>query len=229
VRGGHRRPGICVLPLKAASPSRQLLPCVPRKGGKPAACRRYSSPRQSRTRRRRDLPRAARRRSRPPENPSASAHAAGYVAVRAAKRQPPLYRRRGEGAQGALPRRHRKLRSSRPVFARQTKRSECASACQPEHHCAEEPGSAPSPGCSVQEITHHPKRQSGSRSSGLRVSTGARTFLSRHVAKAFVRRRLWLRRGAAAPPNPQLERLGRWLMCGLTSWPGARGLVCGRV
>jgi hypothetical protein len=28
VPGGHRRAGICVLPLKAASSSRQLLPCV---------------------------------------------------------------------------------------------------------------------------------------------------------------------------------------------------------
>jgi hypothetical protein len=206
-------------------------------------CRRYSSPRQSRTRRRRDLSRAARRRSRPPENPSASAHAAGLVTYRCARRSDNRAvsatrrgrsRRATETSPLAVLGKHeqagydRRDRYHREV-ARQTKRSECASACQPEHHCAEEPGSAPSPGCSVQEITHHPKRQSGSRSSGLRVSTRARTFLSRPVAKAFVRRRLWLRRGAAAPPNPRLERLGRWLMCGLTSWPGARGLVCVRV
>jgi hypothetical protein len=70
-----------------------------------------------------------------------------------------------------------------------TKRSECASACQPEHHHADEPDGAPSPGCSVQEVTHHRNRQSRSRSSELRVSTRARTFLCRHGAKAFLRRR----------------------------------------
>src|SRR5947199_3561705 len=48
-----------------------------------------------------------------------------------------------------------------PMATVNTKRSECASTCQPEHHRADEPDGAPSPGCSVQVVTHHPNRKSG--------------------------------------------------------------------
>lgn len=67
-------------------------------------------------------------------------------------------------------------------------------------------------------------RQSGSRSSELRVSTRALTFLCRHFAKAFLRRRSGL--GAAqGSPNPRLERLGRWVMCGVDLVARVGGLV----